>query len=57
MAHAFSTGQKFRFPEGQTVFTFISIRFENNEPIITFGNELDEECEAHGFYLSDLIHV
>lgn len=53
-AIAFSPGQKFRFPNDNSVYTFIEIRFGDNEPIISYANEQEEECEAHGFYLSDL---
>lgn len=53
-AIVFQSGQKFRFPNDNDVYTFIEIRFEDNEPIISYSNEQEEECEAHGFYLSDL---
>jgi len=55
MAIAFRAGQKFRFANDPSVYTFISIIFEDNEPIIIYANEDEEEFEAHGFYLSDLI--
>ena len=57
MAIAFSSGQRFKFPDDDNVFTFISIRFEYNDPIISYANENGEECEARGFYLSDLTHA
>lgn len=56
-AIAFCLGQKFRFPNDSAIYTFISLRFEDNEPIVSYANENEEECEARGFYLSDLIHA
>lgn len=54
-AMVFQSGQKFRFPNDNNVYIFIEIRFEYNDPIIGYSNEQEEELEAHGFYLSDLI--
>lgn len=56
MAKAFSSGQKFKFPNDPTVYTFISIEFENNLPIINYAQD-EEEMQAFGYYLSDLISV
>lgn len=56
-AIAFHSGQKFKFANDPEIYIFISIRFEDNEPIISYANKQDDECEAHGFYLSDLIPV
>lgn len=57
MAKAFSAGQRFKFPNDEVVYTFVSIYFEDDEPRIRYENSEGEECEAHGFDLLDLIHA
>ena len=54
---AFWSGQKFKFPNDNTVYIFISIEFQEDGPVINYSDDGEEEMQAHGFYLSDLIHA
>lgn len=57
-AIAFRSGQKFRFPDDDNVYTFISISFDGHgQPVITYADENEEEHESDGYFLSDLVHA
>ena len=57
MAKAFKAGQRFKFPNDEAVYTFVSIRFDKGEPVIKYENDEGKELDAHGFDLLDLIHA
>ena len=57
-AQAFRLGQKFRFKGGDpTIYTFLSIEFVDNEPIVNYTQSESDPMQAFGYYLSDLEHV
>jgi hypothetical protein len=57
MATAFRSGQKFRFPGDSTIYSFISIRYEEGMPIILYADPDEVEHEIEGLFLSDLTHA
>ncbi len=57
MAKAFRAGQRFKFPNDEAVYTFVSIWFKNGKPVIKYEDSEGKELDAHGFDLFDLIHV
>jgi hypothetical protein len=58
MAIAFSSGQRFKFPNNNNVYVFISIRFDDKgSPLITYADENEDEYVKEGIFLSDLVHA
>lgn len=55
-AAAFSTGQRFRFPNDEKIYVFIAMEFDGGIPVIIYDCDGDEK-QMRDVDLFDLIHV
>lgn len=56
-AFAFQTGNRFKFPDDETVYEFWYIEYRNGEPVVRFYDENGNGRAKVGFHLSDLVRV
>ena len=58
MSVSFSTGQKFKFPNDDNIYTFVSIDFTTGKPVVFYQDSSGEGLNYRtGYYLSDLKHI
>jgi hypothetical protein len=56
-AFAFQSGNRFKFPDDETVYEFWYIEYQNKEPVVRYYDENGNGRARTGFHLSDLILV
>lgn len=56
-AVAFQCGNRFKFPDDDTVYEFWYLDYQNGEPVVGYYDENGNGKAKIGFHLSDLVRV